>query len=49
MPITFNPQTNMFFIEAKNTSYVIKLFKGKFLSHVYWGKKLKNLSGQILM
>ncbi|WP_039764141.1 alpha-galactosidase [Caldicellulosiruptor sp. F32] len=41
MPITFNPQTGMFFIEAKNTSYVIKLFKGKFLSHVYWGKKIR--------
>lgn len=41
MPITFNPQTNMFFIEAKNTSYVIKLFKGKFLSHVYWGKRIR--------
>lgn len=41
MPITFNPKTGMFFIEAKNTSYVIKLFKEKFLSHVYWGKKIK--------
>lgn len=41
MPITFNSQTSMFFIHAKDTSYVIKLFKGKFLSHVYWGKKIR--------
>ncbi|ADQ07891.1 Alpha-galactosidase [Caldicellulosiruptor hydrothermalis 108] len=41
MPIKFNPQTSMFFIEAKDTSYVIKLFKGKYLAHVYWGKKIK--------
>jgi alpha-galactosidase len=39
MPINFNSQNNVIFIETKNTVYAMKLLHDKFLVHLYYGEK----------
>ena len=41
MPINFNSQNNVIFIETKNTVYAMKLLHDKFLVHLYYGEKGK--------
>ncbi len=36
-----NIKEKVFHIQTKNTSYIMKVVKDKYLSHVYWGKKIK--------
>lgn len=40
MPIIFDKINNVFHIKAKETSYIIKIFKNKYLAHIYWGKNI---------
>jgi len=41
MSITFDEKEKVFHLTTKNTSYIMKVAKEKYLSHVYWGKKIK--------
>jgi alpha-galactosidase len=41
MAITVNEESLLFHIQGKNTSYIMKILKGGYLSHLYWGKKIK--------
>ena len=41
MSITFDEKEKVFHLTTKNTSYIMKVAKDKYLSHVYWGKKIK--------
>ncbi len=38
--ITYNKETKIFKLDTKTTSYVIGIADGKYLGHVYYGKKL---------
>ena len=38
--ILFDEQTKIFHLKAKNTSYVIQVKDGGYLTHLYWGKKV---------
>ncbi len=40
MGVKFNEKTQTFFIETKNTSYCIGIAGGKYLAHLYYGKKI---------
>ena len=41
MSINFNKEKETFHLKSKNTSYLIKLVKGKYPAHLYWGKRLE--------
>ncbi len=41
MSITFDEREKVFHLTTKNTSYIMKVAKEKYLSHVYWGRKIK--------
>ena len=41
MAITFNEQSRVFHLQTSKTSYIIHLWREKYLMHVYWGKKIK--------
>jgi len=41
MSITFDEKEKVFHLTTKNVSYIMKVAKEKYLSHVYWGKKIK--------
>ncbi len=40
MGIYFDVNHKIFHLQAKSTSYVIQIFKGKYPVHLYWGKKI---------
>jgi len=40
--ILFDERNQIFHIKACNTSYIIKIFKNKYLAHLYWGRRLKD-------
>lgn len=40
MSIIFEEKNQIFHLQTKNTSYIMKVVKNKYLSHVYWGKKI---------
>ena len=41
MAIYFEEKNQVFHLQTKNTSYIMKVVKGKYLAHVYWGKKIE--------
>ena len=41
MSITFDEKEKVFHLATQNTSYIMRVLKDKYLSHVYWGKKMK--------
>lgn len=41
MSICYGEKNQVFHLQTKNTSYIMKVVKGKYLSHVYWGKKIE--------
>lgn len=43
MPIQFDKTTNVFHLQTKNTSYIMHIFKEKYLLHAYWGKRLNHI------
>ena len=44
MPIYIDEKEQIFHLKTPNTSYVMKVWRGKYLAHVYWGKKIENFS-----
>lgn len=42
MSITINEKELIFNLQTKSTSYIMKVVEGKYLAHVYWGKKMGN-------
>jgi alpha-galactosidase len=42
MSITFHSETKLFHLQAKDTSYVLKIERDGYLLHLYWGKKIKD-------
>ncbi|MCX7951282.1 MAG: alpha-galactosidase [Clostridiales bacterium] len=40
--IYFDFEKNIFHLKAKNTSYIIRIIKNKYLVHSYFGKEIKN-------
>lgn len=41
MSIFFEKENQVFHLQTKNTSYIMKVVKNKYLAHVYWGKKIE--------
>lgn len=41
MSITFDKSQNSFILQAKNSTYLIKILRDKYLSHIYWGGKIE--------
>ena len=41
MAIFFDEKQNIFHIKTPKTSYIMHIWRGKDLAHVYWGKKIK--------
>lgn len=39
--ICFDEKEKVFHLQTKNTSYIMKVVRNKYLAHVYWGKKIK--------
>lgn len=44
MPIIFDKENKTFHLTAGDSSYIFKIFKEKYLVHLYWGKKLNHSS-----
>lgn len=42
MSIIFDNNSNSFVLQAKNSSYIIKIIKEKYLAHLYWGQKISH-------
>ena len=40
MPIIFNKQHNLFKLDTKDSSYIIKIYDGGYLLHLYYGRKI---------
>lgn len=40
MGINYEENEQVFHLQTKNTSYIMRVVKGKYLAHVYWGKKI---------
>ena len=40
MSIQINEEQLIFHLQTKNVSYIMKVVEGKYLAHVYWGKKM---------
>ncbi|RAS87790.1 alpha-galactosidase [Priestia endophytica] len=49
MGIQFDSQNKVFHLKAKNTSYVMQVLQDKYLTHLYWGQRVKayNHSNQL--
>jgi alpha-galactosidase len=45
MSIDFNVATQTFHLQGLDTSYIIQIIKGKYLAHLYWGKKIAKYHG----
>ena len=50
MSITFNEEAQAFNLQTPKTSYIIHIWRGKYLMHVYWGKKINtpNMSNAVI-
>ncbi len=40
MAILVDEKNQIFHLQTKNTSYIMRVLEGKYLAHVYWGKKM---------
>lgn len=43
--IQFDSEKMIFHLQMPNSSYVIRIYGGQVLEHIYWGKKLDTLAG----
>lgn len=41
MAVTYYNEEKVFHLQTKNNSYIMHIWRGKYLAHVYWGKKIK--------
>lgn len=44
MAIFIDEKEQVFHLKTPNTSYIMKVWRGKYLAHVYWGKKINDFS-----
>ena len=44
MGITYNEELKRFHLQSQETSYIFDIFKGRYLAHVYWGKKIHGMT-----
>ncbi|SHK62177.1 alpha-galactosidase [Alicyclobacillus tolerans] len=44
MQILFDPEEQLFHLQNKHTSYVMKVTEEGYLAHLYWGRKLRSSS-----
>lgn len=44
MAIVIDEKEQVFHLKTPNTSYIMKVWRGKYLAHVYWGKKINDFS-----
>ena len=44
MPIFIDEKELVFHLKTPNTSYIMKVWRGKYLAHIYWGKKIDDFS-----
>ena len=44
MSIFINEKEQIFHLKTPNTSYIMKVWRGKYLAHVYWGKRIDEFS-----
>ncbi len=42
MSISFDRESKLFHLQTRTTSYVMSLMEGGYLTHLYWGKKLRS-------
>ena len=49
MSIIYNENLKSFHLTAKNTSYILQIHEDGYLSHVYFGRKLKNFNSNNLL
>ena len=42
MAIFFDKQQHSFFLQTPNSTYIIEIVKGRYLSHLYWGRKIEH-------
>lgn len=42
MLITFDQNQKSFILQAKHSTYIIKLLQNRYLAHIYWGKKINH-------
>lgn len=42
MSIRFEQETGIFHLQTRTTSYIMSLMPGGYLTHLYWGKKLRS-------
>ena len=40
MSIFSDQEKKVFHLQTKHTSYIMQVVRGKYLAHVYWGKKI---------
>ncbi len=45
MSIEFDATTQTFHLTAGGTSYILRVIRGGYLSHLYWGKRLRHFVG----
>ncbi|ADM68551.1 Bifunctional alpha-galactosidase/sucrose kinase AgaSK [Paenibacillus polymyxa E681] len=45
MAIYIDKEKLLFHLQGSNTSYVMQVIRGGYLSHLYWGKKIRNYRG----
>ncbi|KEO79908.1 alpha-galactosidase [Paenibacillus polymyxa] len=45
MAIYIDKEKLLFHLQGSNTSYVMQVLRGGYLSHLYWGKKIQNYRG----
>lgn len=43
MGITFDKEEKVFYLTTNNTSYIMQIFKDKYLVHLYWGRRLNKI------
>ncbi|GIM28195.1 alpha-galactosidase [Clostridium polyendosporum] len=42
MGIEYNEKSEIFHLKAKDTSYIMELFKSRYVASLYWGKKIRS-------
>ncbi|NLK20703.1 MAG: alpha-galactosidase [Epulopiscium sp.] len=44
MSIIYDEKSKLFYLHTNKTSYIMQIYDAGYLSHVYWGKRIKNFS-----
>ena len=47
MSVTFNEYNGIFNLKTKNSSYLMGILMGKHLVHLYYGKRIDEVSGEV--